>query len=153
MYFYTILQFLHMEKTFLNSLKQISKYIIYALMFILVISMLLGTIDLFVLFIKKIVDPTPYPLLIDIEELYAIFSFLLIIVVGYELFKSMYLILKVDLIPVKSILKIAAIALANKVITLNLKEIEINELFGLAALIVCIGVAYFFFHKDAEVKD
>jgi hypothetical protein len=142
-----------MEKTFLNSLKQISKYIIYALMFILVISMLLGTIDLFVLFIKKIVDPNPYPLLIDIEELYAIFSFLLIIVVGYELFKSMYLILKVDLIPVKSILKIAAIALANKVITLNLKEIEINELFGLAALIVCIGVAYFFFHKDAEVKD
>jgi uncharacterized membrane protein (DUF373 family) len=142
-----------MEKTFLNSLKQISKYIIYALMFILVISMLLGTIDLFVLFIKKIVDPTPYPLLIDIEEMYSIFSFLLIIVVGYELFKSMYLILKVDLIPVKSILKIAAIALANKVITLNLKEIEINELFGLAALIVCIGVAYFFFHKDAEVKD
>ncbi len=142
-----------MEKYFLNTMKHISKYIIFALMLILILSMVLGTADLFILFYKKVADPHPFPLLIDVHELYAIFSVLLIIVVGYELFKSMYLILKVDLIPVKSILKIAAIALANKVITLNLKEIEINELFGLAALIVCIGVAYFFFHKDAEVKD
>ncbi len=142
-----------MEKNFLNTLKHVSKYIIFALMLILIISMVLGTVDLFVLLFKKIADPNPYPLLIDVEELYVVFSFLLIIIVGYELFKSMYLILKSDMIPVKSILKIAAIALGNKVITLNLKEIHTNELFGLAALIVCIGVAYFFFHKDVEIKD
>ena len=142
-----------MEKNFLNTLKHVSKYIIFALMLILIISMVLGTVDLFVLLFKKIADPNPYPLLIDVEELYVVFSFLLIIILGYELFKSMYLILKSDMIPVKSILKIAAIALGNKVITLNLKEIHTNELFGLAALIVCIGVAYFFFHKDVEIKD
>jgi uncharacterized membrane protein (DUF373 family) len=142
-----------MEKYFLSTMKYISKYIIFALMLILVLSMVLGTLDLFILFYKKVADPQPYPLLIDVHELYSIFSVLLIIVVGYELFKSMYLLLGNDMIPVKSILKIATIALANKIITLNLKEIEVNQLFGIAALIACIGLAYFLFHKDPEVKD
>jgi uncharacterized membrane protein (DUF373 family) len=142
-----------MEKKFLHAMKYISRYIIIALMLILVLSMVLGTVDLFISFFNKVIDPKPYPFLIDVHEMYSIFSVLLIIVVGYELFKSMYLILGNDMIPVKSILKIATIALANKIITLNLKEIEVNQLFGVAALIACIGLAYFFFHKDAEVKD
>ena len=142
-----------MESKFLHTMKYISRYIIIALMLILVLSMVLGTVDLFVSFFKKVIDPQPYPFVIDVHELYSIFSVLLIIVVGYELFKSMYLILGNDMIPVKSILKIATIALANKIVTLNLKEIEVNQLFGIAALIACIGLAYFFFHKDAEVKD
>lgn len=142
-----------MERYFLKPMKYISKYIILSLMLVLILSMVLSTVDLYILFYKKVVDPQPYPFLIEVHELYSIFSVLLIIVVGYELFKSMNLLLGSDMIPVKSILKIATIALTNKIITLNLKEIEVNQLFGIAGLILCIGLAYFFFHKDPEVKD
>ena len=142
-----------MEKSFLNIMKRFSRLIILALMLILILSMLLGTADLFILFTKQIFSADPYTFLINVKDLYLIFSVLLIIIVGYELFKSMYLILENEKIPVKSILKVAIIALSNKVITLDLKEVEFMELFGVAALIISLGLAYFFFNKDKQIDD
>jgi uncharacterized membrane protein (DUF373 family) len=77
----------------------------------------------------------------------------LIIIVGYELFKSLYIIMYSNQMPVKSILKVAGMAMANKMITLNLKEVAPIELFGIAALIIGIGIAYYLFHKDPEIKE
>lgn len=142
-----------MEKKFLHGLKWVSRCIIMCLMLVLVLSMLLGTADLFIIFIKNISTPDPYAFLINVEDLYKIFSVLLIIVVGYELLKSMQLILSSDKIPVRSILKIASIALANKIITLNLKEVEMSEMLGLAALIIAMSAAFFFYSKEAEATE
>lgn len=142
-----------MEKHFFHGLKWVSKIIILSLMLILVASMLLGTVDLFIVFFKNVTSPDPYSGVINVEDLYKIFSVLLIIVVGYELFKSMLLILSSDKIPVKSILKIATIALANKIITLNIKEVEVEEMLGLAALIIAIGAAFFFYNKEIETTE
>ena len=142
-----------MEKHFLHGLKWVSRIIIMSLMFILVASMLLGTIDLFIVFYNNVTSPDPYSGVINVEDLYKIFSVLLIIVVGYELFKSMLLILGSDKIPVKSILKIASIALANKIITLNIKAVEVEEMLGLAALIIAIGASFFFYNKEVETND
>lgn len=69
---------------------------------------------------------------------------------GYELFKSMFLILNNDKIPVKSILKIAAIAMANKVITTNFKHAEMSTEISIGVILLAIGVAYYFFSKDSS---
>lgn len=115
--------------------------------------MILGACDLvFDLFIR-IISPDPYLFLIKTADLYSIFSVLLIIIVGYELFKSLHLLLKSDQIPVKSICKVAVIAMANKVIVINLHETPPLELFGIAALIISIGIAYFLFSKDKDVTE
>ena len=138
----------------MQGLKKIARYTILTLSVVLVISMVLGTADLILEdVLVKITTRDPYPMLIKTEELYTIFSMVLIIIVGYELFKSLYIILYSNQMPVKSILKVAAIAMANKMITLNLKEVEPIELFGIASLIICIGVAYFLFHKDPDIKE
>jgi uncharacterized membrane protein (DUF373 family) len=143
-----------MEKHIINVMKQLSRWIIVALIVALVISMFFGTADfIYENVFKSIVSRDPYPLLIKTEELYAIFSMILIIIVGYELFKSLYIILHSNQMPVKSITKVAAIAMANKVITLNLKEIEPIELFGISTIIIAIGLSYFLFHKDSEIKE
>jgi len=122
-------------------------------MLFLVIAMFLGSLDLAVNFYQLIISPDPHYLLIKVEELYYGFSTILIIVVGYELFKSMILILNHDKIPVKSILKIACIALANKIITLNIKTVDLNVMMGVSMLIAAVGIAFFFFNKDNEKED
>lgn len=139
-----------MQQQVLKVLKPLANFIILALMTLLVISMLLGTTHLVVLFYEIVASPDPYLGLVNVEDLYSIFSVLLILVVGYELFKSIILILKHEDIPVKSILKIAAIALANKVITLNIKSIDATVLFGLSSLLIALGIAFFFFDKEKE---
>lgn len=142
-----------MEKNVLKGMKNISRIVIVSLTIVLVVSMVLGTIDLFCNVFNRIASPDPYFLLISTEDLYSIFSILLIIIVGYELFKSMYILLHSDEIPVKSIIKVATIAMANKVITINLKEVSYQELFGIGLLIVALGLAYFLFSKDPKIND
>jgi len=140
----------NLQQQFLKVVKPVANFIILVLMALLVISMILGTTHLIVLFYDIVASPDPYFGLVNVEDLYTIFSVLLILLVGYELFKSIILIVKHEDIPVKSILKIAAIALANKVITLNIKSIDINVLFGLSSLLIALGIAFFFFDKEKD---
>jgi uncharacterized membrane protein (DUF373 family) len=62
----------------------------------------------------------------------------------------MTLILHNDKIPVKAILQIAMIALANKVITLNLKTITLDIMLGIGVIIASLGIAFFAFQKSDE---
>ena len=134
----------------MNGYKHISKIIILTLMFVLISGMTLATIRLIILFVNLVVTPDPVPYLINLDDMYTVFTWLLIIVVGYELFKSLTLLLKHDQIPVKSILKIAAIAIANKVITTNIKTINLQAMIGVSVLIASVGLTFFFFSKDAD---
>lgn len=136
-----------------KAMKGLTKFILIALMAMLVLGMTLGTIHLMTVFFEKMISPDPYYLLINVEDLYLLFSVLLIIAVGYELFKSLLLIYHHDSIPVKSILKIAAIAMANKIITLNIKEASFEHMLGLATLIISVGVAFFFYNREKETND
>jgi len=138
------------EQKILKVLKNIAKIIFITLMITLVLTMLLGTVDLIIQVIMTAISPNPYYMLINVEDLYAIFSTILIIIVGYEMFKSMTLILHHDKIPVKSILQIAMIALANKVITLNLKTIHLDIMLGIGVIIAALGIAFFAFNKSNE---
>lgn len=142
-----------MEKYLLTGMKHVSRYIILLLILVLLISLVLGGIDLVYDLFIRIASPDPVMFLIKTADLYSIFSLLLIIIVGYELFKSLYLLLKSDRIPVKSICKVAVIALANKVIVINLHETSPLELFGIAALIISIGITYFFLSHDKEITE
>lgn len=142
-----------MEQRLLHFLKASAKFLLYFLLVVLVVSMLLGTADLLLLTWKKAAAPEPYAFLINVEELYSIFSSLLIIVVGYELFKSVILILQKETIPVKSIIKIAAIALANKVITLNLKSTSFDTMAGMSLVFLALGITFFAFNTEKLNSD
>jgi uncharacterized membrane protein (DUF373 family) len=138
------------EEKILNGYKHISKIIILILMLVLIAGMTLATIRLIILFVNLVISPDPVPYLINLDDMYTVFTWLLIIVVGYELFKSLTLLLKHDQIPVKSILKIAAIAIANKVITTNIKTIDMQAMIGVSVLIASVGLTFFFFSKDPD---
>lgn len=139
-----------MQEKIVKSLKTFSNYIILVLLILLVTSMFLGTGHILLLFYQFISSPNPNYFLINIEDLHKVFSVLLIMLVGHELFKSITLLLNHENIPVKSILKIAAIAIANKIITLDLEHLNVNMLLGLSAVLVCIGITFFFFSKESE---
>lgn len=143
-----------MAHKILKTFKWMTNGILYAMMFILIASMLLGSIDLFLKFYEAVASPDPYPFIINVHDLYNFFSIILIIVVGYELFKSMTIILDQKKIPVREIMQIAMIALANKVITMDVKTLGMQSMIGLGVIIACVGIAYFTFNtrlnKDEE---
>lgn len=119
----------------------INKNVIRVLIGIMTLSLILGTLKLLYLEVSKIILH-PY-LLVDISTLFEVFNLILIIAIGYELVRSLILIISSDTIPAIPIIQIAIIAVSNKIITLDIKQTNVNTLIGLAMLIAALGLAYF----------
>jgi uncharacterized membrane protein (DUF373 family) len=107
--------------------------------------MTISTIELAVLIIKDIIEPPRYWL--GIDQLFEIFGFFLMLLIGVELLETIKAYLHENVVHSEIVLEVALIAISRKVITLEVKAYEPLTLLGIAALIVSIGLAYFFIKK------
>ncbi|MGB2688160.1 MAG: phosphate-starvation-inducible PsiE family protein [Desulfobacterales bacterium] len=126
-------------------LKKFEKVIIVSLIVMMVFVVLISTIELAVLIIKDIIEPPRYWL--GIEQLFEIFGFFLMLLIGVELLETIKAYLSENVVHSEIVLEVALIAISRKVITLDVKTYEPLTLLGIAALIVSIGLAYFFIKK------
>lgn len=126
-------------------LKQFEKVIVYALIVMMVIVVFISTIELAVLIVKDIIEPPRYWL--GIDQLFEIFGFFLLLLIGVELLETIKAYLSEHVVHSEIVLEVALIAIARKVITLNVKEYEPLALIGLAALILTISIAYLFIKR------
>ena len=118
-----------------------NKNVIRVLIGIMTLSLILGTLNLIYLEFAKIIDH-PY-FLVDVTTLFEVFNLILVLAVGYELMKSLIIIISSDTILTVPIIQITIIAVSNKIITLDIKQTNVNILIGLALLIAALGLAYF----------
>jgi len=123
-------------------LKQFEKVIIHALIAMMVIVVFISTIELGVLIVKDILEPPRYWL--GIDQLFEIFGFFLLLLIGVELLETIKAYLSEHVVHSEIVLEVALIAISRKVITLNVKDYEPLALIGLAALILTIAIAYLF---------
>ncbi len=135
----------------LHVVKIIEKLIIRALIILLLLAMVLGTIELGRLTILEVFAP-PF-LLLDISKIFEGFGLVLIILIGLELLKILKLFLVEDKIKPGIIVEIAVIALCNKIITLDTKQTSGDVLLGIAAILVGLSIGYFVFRFKASNKE
>jgi uncharacterized membrane protein (DUF373 family) len=125
--------------------KFFEKIIVFLLILMMMIVVLLATIELGYLLVIDIISP-PIPLL-EIEELLDIFGFFLLILIGVELLETIRAYLQEHVVHVDVVIEVALIAIARKVVILDLKEITSGTLFGIAAIILALALAYFLQHR------
>ena len=122
-------------------LRQFERAVVLSLIGMMVLVILLATIELGWIIAKDIF--TPPVILLEIDELLEIFGFFLLILIGVELLETIRAYLSEGVVHVEVVLMVALIAIARKVIILDLKELPSLALFGIAALILSIAIAYF----------
>ncbi len=136
-----------MNEAVTHFLVKITKHVLLFLILLLVASMVFGSAHLAYYWGLQLLSPSPLYFVLDINEIFSIYEKILIIVVGYELVKSIVIIIHSNKIPFIEILQIAVIAVANKVITLDLHKTDFYTMIGLASIIISIGLAYFLFNR------
>jgi len=119
--------------------------IVISLISMMIVVVLVSTFELAWIIIKDLV--TPPILLLEIEELLDIFGFFLLILIGVELLETIKAYLDTKVVHVEIVLEVAVIAIARKVITLDLKEYTDLTLIGVAALIVALATAFYLIKK------
>jgi uncharacterized membrane protein (DUF373 family) len=126
-------------------LSKAQKVIALVLAVLLILVVALATVDLGFLIAQDIWKPPRF--LIPVQGLLEIFSFFLLVLIGVELLETLKAYVKKDIIHVRLVLEVALIAMARKVIILEPNSVPALTLFGMAALISALGVAFCFERK------
>ncbi len=136
----------------LRFFKHYEKYMIQILMFMMALAIGLATLDLGWVILQDIMSE-PVPLL-NSDQLLDIFGVFMLVIIGIELLET---IMKTYLIKGKPhfevVLSVAIIAIARKVIILDLKDTESLSLFGIAAIILSLTVGYYFMKRSHEPQN
>jgi uncharacterized membrane protein (DUF373 family) len=123
--------------------------IILCLIAMMMLAVLLSTIELLFILVAEILKPPNY--LMGIDNLFEIFGFFMMILIGLELLESIRTYLSDELLHVEVVLLAATIAIARKVIILEVKDLDPLVLIGIAGIILAPG--YYFVKKAIRLYE
>jgi uncharacterized membrane protein (DUF373 family) len=121
--------------------KLFERVIVVALIVMMVIVILLSTIELGRILVFDILQSPNF--LLNITELLDIFGFFLLIPIGVELLETIRAYLNEHQVHVEIVLEVALIAVARKIVILDIKEYSPMVIFAIAAIVLALSVAYF----------
>lgn len=122
--------------------KPFEKVILTALSLMMMIVILLSSVELGYILVSDLLSPPHF--FFEIDELLDLFGFFLLILIGLELLETIRAYSAEHVVHVEVVVQVALIAIARKVIILDLKETSSQTLIGIAAIIVALALAYFF---------
>ncbi len=125
----------------LNILKHFEKLVILALIVLMMVVVLLSTVELGWLLAQDIV--TAPLVLLEIDELLEVFGFFMLVLIGLELLETIKAYLIEHTIHAEIVLEVALIAIARKVIILDVKYLPATTLAAIAAILAALAVAYY----------
>jgi uncharacterized membrane protein (DUF373 family) len=128
-------------------LTRVQKFTVLALAAMLCIVVILSTLHLGVLIADEVWQPPRF--LIRVQGLLEIFGYFLLVLIGVELIETLKAYLKKDVIHIRVVLEVALIAMARKVIVEEPNAVPSMTLFGIAALILALGIA---FHVERQAR-
>jgi uncharacterized membrane protein (DUF373 family) len=136
-------------------LKTFEKVIVVALLGLMMLAVLASTVELAVILGKELLKPPL--LLLNIEEMQRVFGFFLMVLIGLELLESIRAYLREDRVHAEVVFLVAIVAISRKVIIVDYEEVPAEMLYGMATVIVALGVGYYLvrraLHMCATKKD
>ncbi len=126
----------------------VERVIVIALIIMMTVVLLLTTVDLGWMIARDILSSPMF--LLEVEELLDIFSFFLLVLIGVELLETIKAYFDEHVVHAEVVLEVAMIAIARKVITLDVKDYPSLTLVGIAAIVIALAVAFFFVKRTAS---
>lgn len=130
-----------MTDRILDVLDRFEKGVVVFLVALMVLTVALTTIELAVSLIADIAAHPHY--LLGIDELLDVFGMFLLVLLGLELLETIKAYLIEHAIHVEIVMVVALIAIARKVIILDVKTTDAMPLFAIALIIVALSLGYY----------
>ena len=135
----------------IEAIKKFERVIICSLLIMMSLVVLLATIELGWIIIKDIFTPPIF--LLEINELFEIFGLFMLVLIGVELLETIaktYSSKNVN--HAKIVITVAIIAIARKVIILDVEKYSGQALVGIAAIILALSLGYFLVQQKPGTK-
>jgi uncharacterized membrane protein (DUF373 family) len=96
--------------------------------------------DVLLVLYEKLSEPPVF--LLDMTDIFQVFAAFLAVLIAIEIFANITLYLRDDVIHVKLVVATALMAIARKVIVLDLSILEPAYLYAIAAIVIALGITY-----------
>ena len=126
-------------------LKKFEKIIVISLLLLMMLAVFFSAVELAIILCQQLIAP-PF-LLLNIDEMLEVFGFFLMVLIGLELLESIKAYLEEDRVHAEVVFLVAIVAVSRKVIIVNYNKITPEILFGMAAVIIALGIGYYLVRK------
>ena len=130
----------------------IKKWMSFIVLVLMTIIVAISIIELGIILYVDIFDPTDDVLFLEIDELFKVFGFFFIILIGFELVETVEMYFKDNVIHAEVVLLVAVIAVSRKVILLDLEKYDPIAIIGLGIIIVALGACYWLIKQSYRSK-
>ncbi|GFO68600.1 hypothetical protein GMLC_21790 [Geomonas limicola] len=133
-------------------IKSFEKIIVRVLVVMMIFVLLLATVELAWVIIKDVITPPTF--LLEIDELLDIFGLFMLVLIGIELLDTIaktYMGEATD--HAQIVMAVAIIAIARKVIILDVKDLSGLALLGIAAIILALSIGYYLITRKTAAAN
>ena len=125
---------------FLKLLHRAIRVAIKVLALLMVLVIFLSIVDVVYVLYLKLSSP-PY-FLLNVEDILQTFGAFMVVLIAVEIFTNIRLYLGSNILPVELVIATALMAVARKIIVLDLKLVTSEQIVGLALVTLALGVSY-----------
>lgn len=129
------------------------KWMSFVVLILMTLIVVIAIVELGIILYLDFFDPTDDVLFLEIDELFRIFGFFFIILIGFELIETIEMYLKDNVIHAEVVLLVAVIAVTRKVILLDLEKYDPLAIIGLGAIIIALGVCYWLIKHSFRAQN
>ncbi len=131
-------------------LEKFERAITHTLIVLMAGVVLLATFELAWILVKDVLTPPLF--LLEIQELLELFGLFLLVLIGIELLHSVKTYIVRREFHLETVLTVAMIAVARKIIVLEPKELPEGTLLGMAALVLALALGYYIMRRSRWEK-
>ncbi len=124
-----------------NVMDWFERIVVYILIVLMMLLILLAVAGLVIALIRESVHQPSS--ILGVDRLLEYFGYVLLVMIGVELLDAIQAYLMEHVVHVEVVLEVALIAVARKIIILDLKDVPSTTLFGIAALVTALAVAFY----------
>lgn len=128
------------EDTLIGWLQRVIHWSVRALAILMVFVIIMGVIDVGWTLYEKLSSPPV--LILTISDVLATFGAFMAVLIAIEIFTNITIYLRDDVIHVKIVMATALMAIARKVIILDIETVTALEVFAIAAVLLAASVGY-----------
>ncbi len=126
-------------------IKSFEKYVAVTLMFMMVVVIFFGTIEVGYLIIMDLISPPMF--ILEVHEFLEIFGQFLLVLIGVELLETINSYHEDRTLRVEIVVIVAIIAIARKVITLDYKTLSSYTFFDVGASVLFLAITFYLLKK------
>ncbi|WP_016855311.1 phosphate-starvation-inducible PsiE family protein [Halomonas smyrnensis] len=128
------------EDPLIGVLHRVIRMGVKVLAVLMVFVILWGVLDVVYVLYQQLTSP-PF-LLLEVGDLFRLFGAFMVVLIAIEIFINIRLYLGTDVLPIQLVIATALMAIARKVIVLDIEAVSAEYVFAIAAVVLALGVTH-----------